>query len=57
LSNVAGRAKFTRQLYNFRHMLEGEEEAEDTVTKVIKLKEDIEHHCEAIFSAVVFYEG
>jgi ribosomal protein L19E len=44
VSNAAGRAKFARQLYNFRHMLEVEGEAEDTVKKVINLQEDIKRH-------------
>ncbi len=44
LSDSAGRAKFVCQLYNLRHMLEGDEEAEDTYAKVAELKEKIEQH-------------
>jgi len=57
LNTPAGRARFARQLYNFCHILETDEEASDTDWKVAQLKEAIKHHDEKFPMDSFFYEG
>jgi hypothetical protein len=44
LNTSVGRAEFVRQLYNLRHVLERDEETEDTKAKIQQLQNKIDQH-------------
>jgi hypothetical protein len=44
LDTSVERVEFARQLYNLRHVLEREEESEDTETKIRQLQNEVEKH-------------
>ena len=44
MDTSVGRAKFVRQLYNLRHLLERDEKGEDTEAKIYQLQSKIEKY-------------